>query len=369
MMSINSDDAGEMVVEKKASAVALLSGGLDSTIAARILLDQGIELHALNFHSPFCTCTSKNAGSCNAVVFAKKLGIPLKMMVKGDDYLAVVKNPKFGYGRNMNPCIDCRIFILKKAKEYAKEIGASFIVTGEVLDQRPKSQHVAAMNIIDREAGLEGLVLRPLSARLLPPTAPELAGLVDRERLLEIRGRSRSIQLRMGRDFHLVDQYCANGGCRLTDKEYAAKVRDYLEHIEDPRMADMKWMTIGRHYRFDGVKIIAGRNEPENHQIRAWKSEGDAIVELDGNVGPTAIVFSPYSSSAIQFAVRVLLEHSKARDKQDVRAILESGGNLDVITPEIDDILDIDSYRVCWQNYSIAWHQSGRQDILQDKIE
>ena len=366
MIMSDRDDAAVKMVGRKASAVALLSGGLDSTLAARILLDQGIDLHALNFHSPFCTCTAKNAGSCNAVVFAKKLGIPLKMIVKGDDYLAVVKNPKFGYGRNMNPCIDCRIFILKKAKEYADEIGASFIVTGEVLDQRPKSQHVTAMNIIDREAGLEGLVLRPLSARLLPPTAPELAGLVDRERLLEIRGRSRSIQLQLGRDFQLVDQYCANGGCRLTDKEYAAKVRDYLEHAEAPHMADMKWMTVGRHYRFDGVKIIAGRNELENNQIHAWKSEFDAIIELDGIVGPTAIVFAPYSDPAIQFATRVLLEHSKVKDNQDVKAKLEAGGNVDLITPELDEVIGIESHRVCWQNYSNTKRQNDQHDVIQE---
>jgi hypothetical protein len=222
------------------------------------------------------------------------------------------------------------------------------------------------MNIIDREAGLEGLVLRPLSARLLPPTAPELAGLVDRKRLLEIRGRSRSIQLRMGRDFHLIDQYCANGGCRLTDKEYAAKVRDYLENAEVPRMVDMKWMVVGRHYRFDGAKIVAGRNELENQQIHAWKSDVDAIVELAGIVGPTAIVFSPYSSRAIQFAVRVLLEHSKARDNADIKATIDAGGSVEEISIEDDEIADIDSFRVCYQNYLRSKMQCDQPNVLQE---
>ncbi|MCJ7704102.1 MAG: thiamine biosynthesis protein, partial [Desulfobacterales bacterium] len=172
-------------------AIALLSGGLDSTLAARLVLDQGIELEALNFMTVFCTCTNKGATCLASQKAVETLGIPLRVFNVSEEYLNVVRNPKHGYGSNMNPCIDCRIFMLKKAKVYMEESGASFIVTGEVLGQRPMSQRRDAMRLIEKEAGLEGLILRPLSAQFLPVTLPEREGWIDREKLLNIQGRSR----------------------------------------------------------------------------------------------------------------------------------------------------------------------------------
>src|SRR3989344_2056937 len=159
-------------------ALALLSGGLDSTLAVKLIKNQGIEVMALNFTGPFCLCGGKKG--CASIDMAKQLKVPLKIINKGEEYLKIVRNPKYGYGKNLNPCIDCRIFILKKAKKYAKEINAEFIFTGEVLDQRPMSQHRSAMDLIDKEAGLKGKVLRPLSAKLLPETEAEKKGFVDR---------------------------------------------------------------------------------------------------------------------------------------------------------------------------------------------
>src|SRR5208337_689441 len=165
----------------KRKALALLSGGLDSTLAVKLLLEQGIDVEAINFMSPFCLC---GKGGCGASAVAKKFQIPLKVVSVGEDYLRVVRNPKHGYGKNMNPCIDCRIFMLKKAKKYAKETGAEFIFTGEVLNERPMSQHFKALKMIEEEAGLKNRVLRPLSARVLPETIIEKRGLVDRHKLL-----------------------------------------------------------------------------------------------------------------------------------------------------------------------------------------
>ena len=170
-------------------AIALLSGGLDSTLAARVVMEQGIELEALNFMTVFCTCTNRGATCLASQKAVETLGIPLKVFNVSEEYLSVVKHPKHGYGRNMNPCIDCRIFMLKKAKTYMAESGASFIVTGEVLGQRPMSQRKDAMRLIEKEAGLEGFILRPLSAKVLQVTVPEKEGWVDRELLLRIQVR------------------------------------------------------------------------------------------------------------------------------------------------------------------------------------
>src|SRR5512136_2929135 len=164
-------------------AIALLSGGLDSTLAARVVMEQGVELEALNFMTVFCTCTNRGATCLASQKAVETLGIPLRVFNVSEEYLGILKHPKHGYGRNMNPCIDCRIFMLKKAKAYMGETGASFIVTGEVLGQRPMSQRREAMQMIEKEAGLEGLILRPLSAKSFPPTIPEEKGWVDREKL------------------------------------------------------------------------------------------------------------------------------------------------------------------------------------------
>src|SRR6266567_8847193 len=179
-------------------ALALLSGGLDSTLAVKVMLDQGIAVEALNFTSPFCTCTGKNAGcKSEAVRVASEFNIPIKVVHKGVEYLEIVRNPRHGYGKGMNPCIDCRIFLLRKAKEYMAECGADFVITGEVLGQRPMSQRRDTLNVIERESGLEGLLLRPLSARHFEPTIPEKEGWVDRDKLLAIEGRSRKKQMNL----------------------------------------------------------------------------------------------------------------------------------------------------------------------------
>jgi len=177
-------------------AIELLSGGLGSTLAAKLMLEEGIEVYAINFTSPFCTCTPKSTGCAAAVSAVKELGdITLKRVALKDEYLEIVRNPHHGYGAGMNPCIDCRILKIKKAKEYMKQIDASFLFTGEVLGQRPMSQYRRALEIIDKESGALGYILRPLSAAHFKPTIPEQKGWVDRSRLLGISGRSRKIQI------------------------------------------------------------------------------------------------------------------------------------------------------------------------------
>ncbi|MFH1381170.1 MAG: hypothetical protein ABIH57_03255, partial [Candidatus Omnitrophota bacterium] len=172
-------------------AIALFSGGLDSILAVKLMLEQAIEVEAINFVTVFCTCTAHGKTYIDSKSAADELGIKLKVLEVSKEYFKVIKNPKHGYGSNINPCLDCRIFMLKKAHQYMKETGAQFLVTGEVLGQRPMSQRKDAMRIIERDSGLEGLILRPLSAKLMDLTIPEKEGLVDREKLLSISGRSR----------------------------------------------------------------------------------------------------------------------------------------------------------------------------------
>src|SRR4030066_1309296 len=270
----------------KIKALALLSGGLDSILATKVILEQGIDVVALNFTSPFCLCKK---GGCGAAEAAKQLHVPLKVMNVGTEYLKVVRKPKHGYGRNMNPCIDCRIFLMKKAKKYAKEIGASFIFTGEVLDERPMSQHYPAMKLIEKEAGLEGKILRPLSARLLPETEAEKKGLVDRAKLLDIQGRSRKPQFKLAEEFNIKDYPCPAGGCLLTYKEYANKLRDLFQHKKRVSMGEVTLLKAGRHFRFGANKIIVGRNEAENKILTAKRAKSDFYFEIPDLPGPITI--------------------------------------------------------------------------------
>ncbi|HEY5996196.1 MAG TPA: hypothetical protein VIU29_04205, partial [Candidatus Deferrimicrobiaceae bacterium] len=225
-------------------AVILLSGGLDSTLAARLLVDQGVELHALHFTSPFCTCSRGGDGhgagcQSQAQVVAVELGIPIKTVVKGQDYVDLIRKPSHGRGSGMNPCIDCRIFTLRKAKEYMQSIGATFLVTGEVLGQRPMSQRQDSILFIEKHAGCADIILRPLSAHHFEPTLPEREGWVDREKLLAITGRSRKEQIALADEMGMVDYPCPAGGCLLTDKTFAIKVRDLFAHSGEVTMADL----------------------------------------------------------------------------------------------------------------------------------
>ena len=301
----------------KKKGVALISGGLDSTVALRMMLDQGFEMVALNFITPFCTCTSKSSGcSHQASKVAKELGIEAKVIYKGLDYVEMIRAPKYGYGRNMNPCVDCRIFMHKEARKFMDEIGASFIVTGEVLGQRPMSQRLDAFRIIERDSGLEGLVVRPLSAGLLPPTLPELSGAVDRNRLLDISGRSRRTQMDMAEGFGLKDYPCASGGCLLTDAEFAKRIRDLFKHSDSYTLTDVKLLRIGRHFRIDGsTKLILGRKEEENRELLALANGKEFHIFRPNNFsGPTAVIKGNVNGSAGEFAGSAIFKYSKLED-------------------------------------------------------
>jgi len=213
----------------------------------------------------------------------------------------------------MNPCIDCRIYMLREAKRIAKEVGANFIVTGDVLGERPMSQHRKALELEEKEAGLERMILRPLSAKLLPETIPEREGWVDRSKLLDIKGKSRKPQIALAKKFGIPEDYPSpSGGCLLTYKEFASKVRDLFEHKEKVSMREVRLLKIGRHFRFGSSKIIVGRNESENKLLLDLKNTEDYVFEVPGYGSPITILEGSKSKEAIEVAAKLTARYSDA---------------------------------------------------------
>jgi tRNA-uridine 2-sulfurtransferase len=292
-------------------AISLLSGGLDSILATELIRRQGIEVITFNVKTPFGI--PKKDGSSEAAQAAEQLKVPLKVLCVDQDYLRMLRNPKHGYGKNLNPCVDCKIFILKKAKKYAKEIGADFLFTGEVLGERPMSQHGPALKTIAEEAGLKGKLLRPLSAKLLAETVAEKKGLVDRNRLLSIQGRSRKPQFELAKEYGITTFPSPAGGCLLTCEEYSKKLRDLFENKKHISMADIALLRVGRHFRLGKNKIIVGRNEAENKFLSANKMRGDFFFELSDIVGPTTLLQGPKTKVAIEIAAKLTASYSDAK--------------------------------------------------------
>jgi len=308
-------------------AITLLSGGLDSTLAAKVVLEQGIELEALNFLTVFCTCTNRGETCLASQKAVNALGIPLRVFNVSEEYLNVVKHPKHGYGSNMNPCIDCRIFMMKKAKAYMGESGASFIVTGEVLGERPMSQRRDAMRLIEKEAELDGLILRPLSAKLLPASIPEKEGWVDREKLLKIQGRSRKPQMQLAEHFGIRDYPCPAGGCLLTDPGFARRMKDLILYHPDFLLNDVHLLKLGRHLRLSPtLKLVVGRKEEENRKIQTFSQEGDILLKLACHPGPLSLLRGEAGETEIEKAASITARYSKAKDLGKVEVIYKRVG-------------------------------------------
>lgn len=287
-------------------AIALISGGLDSTLAAKLIIEQGIEVYALNTLSPFCTCGGgrNREESCRheAVNVAEKLGIKLKVVNIAQELMEIIKNPGHGFGSNMNPCIDCRILTFKKAKEYMSGIGASFIITGEVLAQRPMSQNRYTIGLIEREAGLEGLVLRPLSGGFFPPTVAEKEGWVDSGKFPSISGRSRKEQMRLAENLGIKDYACPAGGCLLTDAEFSKRVKDLLKYNE-LTVENVHLLKAGRYLRLRGnLKVVIGRDERENARLERLRAGGDYFFTPSGDLaGPSALARGELTGEDVRY--------------------------------------------------------------------
>lgn len=297
-------------------AVAIYSGGLDSTLAIITMLRQGVDVTAVTFLTQF-GCDTGDRSSCSKDPFSAsvKFGFEVKLSHLAGKFVDIVKNPKFGHGKNMNPCIDCRILMLREAKELMEILGAGFIITGEVLGQRPMSQRRETFPLIDRESGLKGRVLRPLSAKLLKPTVPEEEGLVDRERLYAISGRTRKPQMALAAEFGLTDYPNPAGGCLLTEPNYSYRLRDLLEHEPELEAGDLSLLRVGRRFRLGPRAItVVGRNEAENEAIMALRdASADPVMRVDGVGSPTVLLKGVYTDRDLRTAASLCARYSDAK--------------------------------------------------------
>jgi len=291
---------------KKVKALGLFSGGLDSLLASLLLKEQGIKVFWINFVSPFCN----NYERCKK--FSKIFKIPLKKVDLTKKIFKIILNPKHGYGSAMNPCMDCHILLLKEAVKYAKKIKADFIFTGEVLGERPFTQQRRQLEIIEKEAGLEEKVLRPLSAKLLPITEAEKKGLVDREKLYAIKGRRRKMQIELAKKFGLKEYPTPGGGCILTQKEFAAKLSDLITFNKKITKEDIELLRIGRHFRFGKNKIIVGRNEKENKILEKKKG---IKLKVPNFGSPITLLQGKFNKEALIIAARLTARYSDCKEE------------------------------------------------------
>lgn len=300
-------------------ALVTVSGGLDSALAVMLLKTQGIHVCAVHFQHIFQPYTGGNP----AFDVANSCSVELRMDSLSSELLSILRNPPHGYGKNVNPCIDCRILQLRKAAELMHELDCRFIATGEVIGQRPMSQRTEVMRRVEREAGLEGLVLRPLSALHLPETIPEKERWVDRSRLKGLRGRTRRPQLDMAGEFGIKGFSSPAGGCLLTDPGFSLRMRDYMEHSEgDLSVNEIELLKHGRHFRLgSGTKLVIGRNEKDNEKLLALARPGDVIIRAAAGSSPETILRGQITEEFIYKAAEITARYSKWRREESVEML------------------------------------------------
>ncbi len=299
---------------QKPKAMVLLSGGLDSTLAMSMMKEMGVEVVAVSFKTPFCNFDC-GSGACGGKIgdTTLKYGVEWKPVSLGEEYLEIVKAPRHGYGSAMNPCVDCRVMMYSRAREMMKEVGADFIVTGEVVGQRPMSQNRQALRVIEKESGLEGLILRPLSAQLLEPTIPEKMGWVDRTKLLAIEGRSRRAQIQMAKAIGWKEYPNPSGGCLLTEKGFARRLKDLFQHQDHPDQNDIDLLKVGRHFRLNATaKLVVGRDVLENGEITGLARGSDILLEVAKTPGPVGLLRGEHGEGELEKAASIVARYSDA---------------------------------------------------------
>ncbi len=320
-------------------AVALLSGGLDSMLAVRLILDQGIPVTGLRFLTHF-GCDPVSSGSCGHDVepLVRRWGaqgFTVRMAHLGQDYIEMVRNPKHGRGKNMNPCVDCRIMMLEWAGDFLQREGAGFLVTGEVLNQRAMSQTRERFRQIDRATGLEGRILRPLSAKRLEPALAEREGVVDRERLLDLSGRGRTRQYALAASYGITEIPQPAGGCLLTDPGYSERLRDLWAHDPGAGARELNLLRVGRHFRTGPrCKVVVGRNEAENGTIEALREPGDALVFLKDHEGPMVLVRGSFGPEEVRLAASLAVRYGDVPGKAASEAVVRRGDGETVLVAE-----------------------------------
>ncbi len=301
--------------------VALLSGGLDSMLAIRVMQSQGIEVEALNFQTLFTCCQARSAQA------AHELGVRLTVLAQENDYLDIVREPRFGRGRGANPCVDCRIYMFDKARRFMDQVGAQFLISGEIIGQRPMSQKRRDLERISYHSQTDDLLLRPLSAKLLPPTLPERQGWVAREAMYDITGRSRKRLIQLARHFGLSEIPAPSTGCALTEPRFSNKVFDLLAAPGTSTEWDFELLKVGRHFRFDQrTKVVVGRNEVENEQLlHAYQlplAHSSSTLSPENFRGPRVLLVGPRTDDSLSFAIGLLVRFSQECDVATARVCI-----------------------------------------------
>ncbi|OQX91460.1 MAG: hypothetical protein B6D58_07990 [candidate division Zixibacteria bacterium 4484_95] len=332
----------------KPKAIALYSGGLDSALAILVMIHHEVEVEALKFIIPFGYSTGDMpSGNSTSSSVAKEWGFNIINKHLGWDFVEIVKNPKFGRGKNMNPCIDCRLLMLKEAGVHMERSGADFVITGEVLGQRPLSQLRDNLDMIAEKSGLGGRLVRPLSGKLLPPTLPEKEGLIKREWLLDIQGRSRKKQIALAKKFGLKDYSSPAGGCLLTDQQYSRKIEDLFTFESKFDFNDIDLLRVGRHFRLsERCKLIIGRNEEENKAILYLSKKSDFIFEVMNVGSPIGLLRGKASQDDIKLAVSITARYSDAKTQKSVIVNIKKGDqSKDIPICPIDNEI-LNKYRI-----------------------
>ena len=326
--------------DKNIKAIGLISGGLDSVLAVKLILEQGISVIGVHFITPFMAQPPKGAGKEPLPQkHARQLGFELRTIHLGDDYIHLIKNPQWGYGSCMNPCLDCHIFFFQKAKEIMQEEGAHFVFTGEVLEQRPKSQKRTFLRMVEKKSDLEGYLLRPLTAHRLEPTVPEKLGWVNREKLLNFAGRNRKPQIALAKSFGITEYLSPAGGCLLTDPNFCDRLKDLFDRgAADSNSIQM--LKVGRHFRLSPyAKLVLGRDERDNRFLAQLALEQDALLEADGGGSPLSILRGEINDDILSLAAGITKRFSRARNSPDI-AVRIRHGNSTLTTAIIPPILD-----------------------------
>ncbi len=323
------------IAPKRGHAIALFSGGLDSALAIVLMLKQNIEVTALTFMTHFgCDLEDRSSCGSNPYPAAEKFGFNVKLMHLGQKFVDIVLNPRYGRGKNMNVCVDCRILMLSEAKEFMEMIGADFVITGEVVGQRPMSQTRDRMNLVVKQAGLKGKLLRPLSARLLPATEPELSGMVDRALLEGISGRGRKRQLELAHEYGLTDYPTPASGCLLTDAGYSSRLRDLLAHTSNVTFDQLNLLKAGRHFRIDkDTKAIVGRNEKDNQALMRYKLPQHLHLEVRHVGSPVTLLVGRHTEENILKAAAITARYTASRHQSSVEvAVMRDDTHMETVT-------------------------------------
>ncbi len=298
-------------MHSRIKAIGLISGGLDSVLAVKAVQEQGVQVIGVSCKHPFHSVAG-NTLSESARKVARQTGIELYEPDVSDRMIELVKSPPHGFGKHLNPCIDCRIMYLQEGARKMEELGARFLITGEVLGQRPMSQRRDALDIVDRDSGLRGLVLRPLCARLLRPAIPEEKGWVDREKLFAISGRGRKDQMALAEKWGITEYDAPAGGCLLTMEGFADKVRDLIKHDELTAADDVEILKFGRHYRISKhCRLALGKDDRDNHALMSLAKPKDRLILPRDVPGPVGLLRGAPSSEDLAKALAVSASHIK----------------------------------------------------------